>query len=349
VTTVPCDVSDRAQVAALIEDLSRAHPPLGGIVHAAGVLDDGLVETSDAARLRRVFAPKVAGAKNLHELTRNLDLEGFILFSSIASVFGSAGQSAYAAANAYLDALARRRRSLGLPALAVDFGPWAKSGMAARLDEAKKARIEALGFIPLQPEEALDALDEIRSEGLSQALIVRCRWDRLLAASQGRPPPLLTEFMHAVEESPSAGAILDEIRNAPALERRVRLLAFLEDQLGRVLGYAARMAFERDRRFPDLGVDSLLAVDLKNRIEAALRIPLAASLAFDHPTLDALADHLLSCLASPAELPATVAPATIPEYEAEIAALATLPEEELARRLSDQILLMEHDRDRAEP
>lgn len=299
VRTAAVDVSDREALAALLDDLDA---PLAGVFHCAGVLDDGVVENLDWPRVRGVLAPKVAGARNLHELTRDLPLDHFVLFASMVSLMGAQGQASYAAANAWLDALAHHRRALGLPGLSFDWGPWEGAGMAAGTAERNAARFADLGIGSLDPDEAFAVLGRVlRAPPASPQLgVLPVNWARYLGRLRGDVPAWLTGLARATNNTGELDAggddILDQLRGAEPDACRERLGRWLSDQLARVMGFGSADQIDRSQPFVDMGVDSLLAVDLRNRLEASLDLELPATLVFDHPSVDALLDHVLATL-----------------------------------------------------
>ncbi|MBP2337563.1 thioester reductase-like protein [Saccharothrix coeruleofusca] len=292
-----CDVADRDQVAALLE-----RHRLTGVVHTAGVIDDGLVDDLTPQRLDTVLRPKADAARHLHELTRSHDLSAFVLFSSIAGVIGGAGQGNYAAANAYLDALAEHRRALGLPATSIAWGLWERtSGITAELTDADRARIAKAGFRPVATEQGLAMLDA----ALGATAVVAVPLD--LTALRARPdqaPPLLRTLLPTVRPGARNGAPTPDLAELPEDERRRVVTELVHAEVASVLGLSAPVP---DKPFPDLGFDSLLSVELRNRVAAATGLALPATVVFDHPTPSALAAFLAGA-AGPAEV----------DYEAEV-------------------------------
>jgi acyl transferase domain-containing protein/acyl carrier protein len=275
VSIVACDVSNRADLARLVAKI----PGLSSVIHAAGVLDDGLVEGLAAASVDRVFLPKVDGALHLDALTRQLPLESFVLFSSVAAHLGPAGQASYAAANAVLDALAHRRRAQGLPASAVAFGPWAEVGMAARLGAPEQARLARLGLSALSTRDALAGLDAALATGEPHAVV---------AALLDEPAP----------KRPSQGGVGDLGMLAPD-ERDRALREWVRAETARALGLSSPSDVPWERPLRELGMDSLVAVELRNAISMRLGRPLPATMAFDYPHVAAIARWLSAQLASP--------------------------------------------------
>ncbi|MCB9896965.1 MAG: SDR family NAD(P)-dependent oxidoreductase [Planctomycetes bacterium] len=291
------DVSDRAALEALLASLEH---PLDGVLHAAGVLDDGLLANLDGERMRRVLDPKVLGALHLHELAPK-DLSFFVCFSSMVSLTGAAGQSSYAAANAWLDALAQHRRAQGLCGVSLGWGPWAGAGMAAASEERNRARFAERGIGSIDPEQGLAVLRRVLAEpdGPAHLGVLPVDWTRHLATYPGEVPGFLSRLATTTARATSDASDDDVLERLLALDddaaRRALLLAWLGEQLARVMGGTAG-ALDASRPLVEMGVDSLLAVDLRNRLETSLRRDLPATLVFDHPTLDALVAHLLELL-----------------------------------------------------
>ncbi|AOR36933.1 beta-ketoacyl synthase [Streptomyces fodineus] len=288
VRTVACDVADRDAVAALL-----AEHPVTAVVHAAGVVDDGLVTGLTEERLRAVLAPKVLGARWLDELTRDRELTDFVLFSSAAGVLGAAGQSAYAAANAALDALARARHAAGLPATSLAWGLWEeRSGITGELAEADLARIARAGLRPLATAEALDLFDLARS--VDEPVLAPMRLDRVAIRAGGQVPAVLRGLVRGAPV-PAAGASAAPATALAALsgpEREKALLELVRAEAARVLAYDSPAAVAEDRTFAELGVDSLAAVELRNRLSETTGVRLPAAVVFEYATPVALAAHL---------------------------------------------------------
>ncbi|MER8114435.1 type I polyketide synthase [Streptomyces sp. NPDC094031] len=297
VTVAACDAADRDALAELF-----ARHPVNAVVHTAGVLDDGLIDSLTPERLDGVLRPKADAALHLHELTRDRqDLDAFVLFSSMTGVWGNGGQGAYGAANAFLDALAEQRRSQGLPALAVAWGSWADGGMA---DGAAGDHLRRRGVRPIAALPALSALHGALTHGETSVTIADVDWDRFVPAFAGtRPCPLLHGVPEAREvleararaaqstEVP-ASALGRRLLDAAPGERARVLLDLVREQSALVLGHTGRTTFDADRTFRATGFDSLTAVELRHRLSQATGLKLPATLVFDHPTPAALARHL---------------------------------------------------------
>jgi NADP-dependent 3-hydroxy acid dehydrogenase YdfG/acyl carrier protein len=294
---VACDVSDRAAVAAMLDAIPARHP-LTGIVHAAGVLDDGTVDTLDEARLDAVLAPKADAAVHLHELTRDSDLRMFALYSSASGVWGTPGQANYAAANSFLDALAMHRRALGLPAVSLAWGLWGEaSALTEHLGESDLARLRRTGAIPHTTEEGLALFDLALAQDAPLAVPIKLDLPALRSAPA--VAPLLRGLVraggrgHADEQDGRAGALVDELAALTEPEQRQLLLGLVRTHVATVLAHPAGDTISASAAFTELGFDSLTAVDLRNRLGAATGLRLPATLTFDHPNAGALVDHLV--------------------------------------------------------
>ncbi|MFJ8043916.1 type I polyketide synthase [Kitasatospora sp. NPDC096147] len=296
VTVAACDTADRAALAALLAAIPADHP-LTGVVHAAGTSDDGLIDGMTAERLSSVLRPKVDAAWHLHELTRDLGLSAFVLFSSLAGVIGGAGQSNYAAANTFLDALAEHRAGLGLPATSVAWGLWAQTGsMGEHLDQADLDRIARAGYPPIVSEQGLAMLD--LALGLSRASAVAAPLDLQALREQPRPAPAVLAGLvrrpvrRAARNDEGAEAAVLALAGLTEAEQHQHLVALLRTEAGAVLGHPAPDALDADQPFGELGFDSLTAVELRNRLGQLTGLRLPTTLVFDHPTLNALAERL---------------------------------------------------------
>ncbi|MGW0957594.1 type I polyketide synthase [Streptomyces gelaticus] len=293
VTVHACDVADRTALAALLDAVPAAHP-LTGVVHTAGVLDDGVVAALTTDRLRRVMRPKADAALALHELTRSHDLAVFALFSSVAGTFGSAGQANYAAANCVLDALARHRRRLGLPGTSIVWGPWQQNdGMMAHLGDADRQRMARSGFGPLGPEEGL-ALFDAAVAG-DEPVVVAARLAPAALRGGGTAADRLRT--PAADGNDGADGNSDRIGRTPAAappgERGGMLLMKVRTLAARVLGHREDASeIDEDALLADWGLDSLAAVDLRNELAAWTGLALPSTLLFDFPTPRALAAEL---------------------------------------------------------
>ncbi|MCP2342712.1 type I polyketide synthase [Actinomadura rupiterrae] len=315
VTIAACDVADRDALAALLEAVPAEHP-LTGVVHTAGVVADGLAGSLTAEQVATVFRGKADGAWHLHELTRDLPLTAFVLFSSAAGTLESAGQGNYAAANAFLDALAAHRAETGLPATSLAWNLWAGDvGMGALLDEVTLRRAERSGLPALGPEENLALLD--RALRTDVPALVPLRFDA--AALRTRPdgvPPMLRGLVRAparraasATRAPGTGTLADRLDGKSEADRDRIVLDLVRGRVASVLGHDGASAVDPRRAFSDLGFDSLAAVELRNALGTATGLRLTSTLIFDHPTPRALADHLLEKVRGAAKPARTERPA----------------------------------------
>ncbi|MBD3011353.1 type I polyketide synthase, partial [Streptomyces sp. 5-10] len=300
-----CDVADRDALAATLATVPAEHP-LTAVVHTAGILDDGVIASLTPDRLTTVLRPKADAAWNLHELTQDADLSAFILFSSAAGVFGGAGQGNYAAANAFLDALAQHRRAGGLPATSLAWGLWAPSGesggMAGDLDEAELARLQRGGIAAITAGQGRELFD--LAIATDDALLVPMPLDLAALraqASAGMLPPLFRGLVRvpprraaqAAAAAARSGALAQQLAGAASdAEAEAIVLGLVRTQVAAVLGYAGPEAVEPQRAFSEVGFDSLTAVELRNRLTAVSGVRLPATLIFDYPTPAALAAYL---------------------------------------------------------
>ncbi len=309
VTVAACDVADPAALAQLLADIPQQHP-LTGVFHLAGVLADGAIGSLTPGHFATVMGPKADAAWELHRLTQDLDLAAFVLYSSMAGTFGGAGQGNYGAANAFLDALAAHRRGAGLPALSVSWGLWQdRSEMGAGLSEQDLARRMARsGTRSLSAEQGMALLDAALA-GADAHLVAAARFDfpTLRAqAADGTLPPLLRGLVRAARRTAGAAeqsGLRERLGTLGPAERTAALLDTVRATVALVLGHGSADAVDDGRAFKELGLDSLTAVDLRNRLTALSGVKLPATLAFDHPTPRAIAELLDAKLfATPVEV-----------------------------------------------
>ncbi|WP_228470789.1 type I polyketide synthase [Streptomyces alkaliphilus] len=302
VRIVACDVADRERLAALLAGIP-ADRPLGAVVHTAGVLDDGRVTAMDAERLETVLRPKADAAWALHELTADLPLRAFVLYSSVAAVLGTAGQANYAAANGFLDALAAHRRAVGLPALSLAWGLWsAETGMAGGLTGADLARLARTGTAPLERVTAVALLDAALTAAPADGRLVAARWTPGPLA--GGAPAVLRVVRPTAAPSPPAPAAPAPAPDAATPAPRTPVIPtvdFVREQVAAVLGHGEPQGIEVDQPFTALGFDSLTAVDLHIRLQDITGLSLPSTLAFDHPTVTDVAAYLADLVPGPVE------------------------------------------------
>ena len=338
VRVVAADVADRAAMASLVGEINAGAAPLRGVVHAAGVLRNDDVSGVSAEAIREVCRPKIAGAWVLHELTRGLPLDLFVLFSSGASVWGSRGLAHYGAANQFLDALAHLRRGHGLVATSVNWGPWAEAGMA----DAEGQRVMAqMGVSAFGSAEGTRALAHALATGLPQIVAAKVDWRVFAPIYRARSGRRLLDELTPAEAMPrqaDGGELARDVAAALPGDRRDVLLAALQVHAGAVLGVEGALPDPRTG-LTELGMDSLMAVELRNRLQHALGIALAPTLAFDCPTIDAMAEYLLVALA-PADRASSVRPAAAraaAPVEADVAQVGGMSEEEVRALLAGEL------------
>ncbi|MFM8331205.1 MAG: SDR family NAD(P)-dependent oxidoreductase [Candidatus Methylumidiphilus sp.] len=328
VAVLQTDIADAGQAAALLADSATAAQPLRGLIHAAGVLDDGVLTEQTAERYAKVLAPKLDGAWHLHQGTRGLPLDFFLLFSSASSLLGSAGQSNHVAANAFLDALAQHRRALGLPGLSIHWGAWSDIGYAARVNA--EGALRALGLGSITPAQGLALLERVLSWDEAEVGVVPIDWPVYLRKV---PPSAYYAAFQAELASAAAGdaadtpeheGILDRLAEAEPDERAHLLARHVAGVVADVLGFKNPAAVSRKQGFFTLGLDSLTAMELRNRLQKTLAMPLPSTLAFDFPNVAALANFLAGELALPDSTAAPVEAA----IAAERAEIEQLSEEE---------------------
>jgi acyl carrier protein len=341
VQVVQADVAQSQDVSRLI-GVCQAHAPLRGIVHAAGVLDDGVVARQTAERFARVLAPKVRGAWNLHIQTQELPLDFFVCFSSMASLLGSPGQSNYAAANASLDGLAHHRRALGLPGLSINWGPWAEIGMAAGL----QSRLQDQGEGMIDPRLGVQIFTHALTRGMTQVGAMRVNWSRYKSKHpQADVAALLSTLgtrggssisgpgVLTTDRRASTSTMIQRLREAPADRRRALVEDFVRSQVAQVLRHQAR-AVSRTQGLVEMGLDSLGAIELRTRLEQAFDHRLPTTLAFDYPTVEALAGHVLEDVLSIQLNGIGAAQKVVPRGDD---SLASLSRDEIAALLSSEL------------
>ncbi|GAC1343814.1 MAG: type I polyketide synthase [Ktedonobacteraceae bacterium] len=307
VVVARADVAQEEQVASVLARIDDAMPPLRGVFHAAGVLDDGLLVNLNQERLSAVMVPKVQGAWNLHALTLNTPLDFFVLFSSVASVLGSPGQGSYAAANAFLDALSHQRRALGLPSLTINWGPWAAVGMAARPDRGR--RLALLGMDAIAPQQGLQLLEDLLRRDAAQIVAISAHWQQMLHSfhAMKHEPALLSQL--AIEEADRGQVVastanqsngrkeqdltVESLSTVEPGQRLALLVSHLQKELAVVVGLEATEIEPRES-LNNLGLDSLMVLELKQRLETDLGIELPIDSLMQYPSLTDLSAQLLA-------------------------------------------------------
>ena len=303
----------------------QSSTPLKGIFHLAGILDDGLLVNQSWERFAAVMKPKLTGAWNLHKLTQNISLDHFVCFSSMGALMGSMGQSNYVAANTFLDALAHHRRSLGLPALSLNWGPWGEVGMVAQLDERARNRITSQGLTPIPTTVGLKLLADMMRQSKAQVGVIPLDWQAFWASTSvreetngqnGTARPVVSTFFEALKPTVEKlskpvekAEVLQQLQALPTGERPAFLATYLQTQLAKVMGFGDPTAISLNEQFGDLGMDSLMAVEFGNRLQTNLNHPVPQTLAFDYPTIDTLAKHLAQEIAPGEAVEKAVKPA----------------------------------------
>jgi acyl transferase domain-containing protein/NADPH:quinone reductase-like Zn-dependent oxidoreductase/acyl carrier protein len=305
--TFAADVGDEVQVRDLLERIRAELPPLAGVAHLAGVIDDALLPQQNLERFRTTFAPKAFGAWHLHLLTLTDNLEFFVVYSSGTSVFGSPGQANYAAANAALDGVVALRKAHGMPATTVNWGPWAHSGMAT--SNAARANLNARGLIPLEPNAALNALGEVVANGIGQAIATGANWQRAAKLLGTARPPILDNVLPSTgPATPGDSALLRQLHDIPPTQRGSFLTEYLQREVQQILGLAQPP--RATSYFLELGMDSLMAVELRNRLlrQFGSGFTIDATAAFDYPTIGGLAEYLAGQTVQHVEAEASMPP-----------------------------------------
>ena len=300
------DVTDTAAIDALLERIDANLPPLGGVIHSVGVLSDAALTNQTWASFEQVLRPKIIGAWHLHRATMDRDLDLFILFSSRVGVMGNPGQANHAAANAFLDQLAGHRRAMGLPGQAIAWGAWSEIGEAAEQRERIERRRAALGGRWFTPEQGIKALERLVRQDATTSVVMSMDWTLFEEAVQNRPP-LLEDLLSSTEDDPidestSSEDVLSRLRSAPAAGPQEVLVSFLQQEVQAVLRLSSSPP--PTVGFFDLGMDSLMAVELRNRLNRAFVGEYVASntVVFDYPDIASMASHIAEELGQPGEV-----------------------------------------------
>ncbi|PSB01283.1 beta-ketoacyl reductase [Merismopedia glauca] len=314
VIVLQADISNLDQTNTVLDQIKASLPPLRGIIHAAGVLDDGILTQLDWKRFERVMSVKMGGAWNLHKLTQGLPLDFFVCFSSITSVLGNAGQGNYAAANAFLDGLAYYRRSLGLPSLTVNWGPWGEVGMAASMGNREQTRLSSLGIRPIVPAAGMSILADSIGQSSPEIAVIDVNWAKFLQQFPSGLHPTLLSNLVAQTPSESQGsnaiqspeAIKQQLQEANLEQRQQILARYLQNLVGQYLGYDPSRPPDPYQSLNELGLDSLTSIQLRNKVKAELQIDLPVAKFMGETNIDLLAKTLQeqftlgSLLAAPA-------------------------------------------------
>ena len=283
VKVIKADISSTSQLTQALLQIESTLPPLKGVIHCAGVLDDGVIADRDWNSFTKVLAPKVQGAWNLHELTRKYDLESFILFSSASSLLGSAGQANYCAANAFLDALAHVRRSQGLPAIAINWSAWQDTGLASDVKTTNSLKQKGIGAIA--PRQAINILEQLLSESPAQIGVIPIDWKRY-------NNPVTSLDRHQTVNINLKQQLID----TDPSQRLEKAIAQISQQVENILGIKNVEEIDLELGFSDLGLDSLASVELRNKVCSSYDLDLSATTIFDYPSIKALANYLLTLI-----------------------------------------------------
>jgi acyl transferase domain-containing protein/acyl carrier protein len=324
---VAADLGDSAQVTALVRRADTPTHPLRGVFNLAATFDDGIILNQDIGRFARVFAPKVEGSLHLDRATRSLALEHFVLFGSTAALFGNPGQASYGAANAFLGGLADHRRALGLVASTIDWGAWAEVGAAS--DPELSASLQRRGVQTIAVRDGLEALDHVLARGSGRVAV--------LPIDRGVPPdlagdPLVAELVDGDGDGIAAPRLAAELEACAPDRRRPLLLEHAAAVVAGVLGLEDRALLRPQAAFFEIGMDSMMALEVRNQLGAALGVALPASLALDHPTLERLTDHLLAVVFGAETNGEAEAPASV-ELSELLEEIETLSDDDLQARL----------------
>lgn len=294
IVTVQGDVGQMNDVARILQVAAAQMPPLRGILHEAGILDDGVLSGQDWSRFEKVMSPKVLGAWALHTLTKGMPLDFFVMFSSAAAILGAPGQGNYAAANSFMDGLAHFRKSQGLPAMSINWGAWSDVGMAAALEERNPGRRASQEADAIHPDEGMEILGKLLLKGVTQPAVLPVKWNRYKGKSV---QPLLRQIVKIKEqprESGGASQLLAGIESLPPAEQVKVFHEYTRQQINAILGLESANSFPPDRALIDIGMDSLMAVELKNKIESDLHINIPVSYLLENTSVGDLANKLYS-------------------------------------------------------
>jgi myxalamid-type polyketide synthase MxaE and MxaD len=332
------DVADPDRMAEVLASIDPAAPPLRVVVHAAGVSDPALLEDLDLDRFHRTVRPKVLGLWNLHRLTRDLPLDAFVAFSSISSVWGSSFLAHYAAGNHFLDVMARHRRALGLPALTVAWGAWGNPRKIGMLTTEEGRMLAEMGISTMPPAALIESIGCLLEGSIAWRVIAAVDWARFKPVFEARRRrPLLDRIEVGGAAGPAAADadLLRSIAEAAPADRLPIVARHVRRHVGHVLGHDASSPPDLDRGFFEMGMDSLLSLKLRDRLQSSLGIAMPATAVFEHPSVRALAEHLLG------ELPLPAAEPPLEPTAAEADDLGDLPEAELAAILSEELSRLE--------
>jgi acyl transferase domain-containing protein/acyl carrier protein len=291
------DAARADEMRKVFAEIEATMPPLAGVIHVAGIFDDRVLMGHDWTRFEKVLAPKVRGGWILHELTKDLHLDFFVLFSSGASFLAPVGLGNYAAGNAFLDTLAHYRRSVGLPAVSIDWGPWEKVGMAEAVGDRREDQWTQAGFATITAEQGLTVMERLMADGRPQTGVLVVDWIKYVERFGNAVPPLYADLARrrstmASQPAVASASILEALERAKPADRKSLLTAHVYAHVIEVLGFSSGHQLDLEQGLFDLGMDSLTAVELKNRLQSTLGRPLQSTLLFDYPSVQKLSDYL---------------------------------------------------------
>ena len=308
IDTIQADISNYDAVKNVIATYSS----LRGIIHAAGILDDGLLENLSRSRFDRVLEPKVAGAWNLHLATKDLDLDWFVCFSSIVSVFGAAGQSNYATANAFMDNLMNYRRTLGLPGLSINWSIWSEVGMASRLTIEQQQRLSQQGLTAIPPQQGIEILKRLLQQQAKQTIVFPVDWATFLSQQPANSLFERVQLEATQTKTATTTSFLQQLAQTDPNKQHEILQSHIRTQIAKVLGFADPEDVDTEEKFADLGMDSLMAVEFKNNLQASFGDAISLTAAFDHPNVELLTAYISQELAESGVLETITQPETKP-------------------------------------
>jgi 8-amino-7-oxononanoate synthase len=292
VEPIQIDISDYDAVSNYFASLHSSKVKLKGVIHAAGILDDGLLKSLSWERFQRVLQPKIAGTWNLHQATKELPLDWFVCFSSIASTFGSAGQSNYATANAFMDSLMSDRRNQGLPGLSINWSIWSEVGMASRLTPEQQQRLSQQGLTAIAPSEGLKVLQQLLQQQATQTIVFPVDWATFLPQQPANPFFERVQPKTKVQPKTATSSFLQQLAQTPPEQQHHVLQSHIREQIAKVLGFADPEDVDTEEKFADLGMDSLMAVEFKNNLQASFGNAISLTAAFDYPNVELLTAYL---------------------------------------------------------
>jgi 8-amino-7-oxononanoate synthase len=295
VDSIQIDLSDNQAVTNLFENFNSTQTKIKGIIHAAGILDDGLLKTLSWQRFQQVLQPKVAGTWNLHQATEKLSLDWFVCFSSVVSAFGAAGQSNYATANAFMDNLMSYRRNQGLPGLSINWSIWDEVGMASRLTNEQQQRLSQQGLTAIAPAQGFKILKQLLQQQATQTIVFPVDWETFLP--QQPVNPFFARVQPQIKVKTAHSSFLQQLAQTSPEQQQYVLQSHIREQIAKVLGFSDPEDIDAQENFADLGLDSLMAVEFKNNLQASFGNLISLTAAFDYPNVELLPAYLAQELA----------------------------------------------------